>query len=484
MADRAGTVRWDEENQEAYILTGRGWEKKTGDEALITRQAAEAGLSGSILTGLVDTLSFGLAVPDERLQAAQQQNPVGTFLGQYGIDIATLGGAAMARQPIKQGVKAAAESRMADRIQQRIAAEVGETGVASGVAGGSPPISGGSVGAAAADEAAPGFIRQTVDRVLSEFAGDPQDLTTAQRRFLESGARERLGFQLYPGQAQGRNLLTDVAKSDPFVAGAFDDVLQANYRLGNRIANEALGLGRSEEFGFDELGAAADTIGDGIEGIIGRVGTQQIDEAAEQAVERVLQRAPEARELLELETGATTFAGTLDGNVITSVRSILNDLSRSQWNQGLDIQARVTDRAISAIDDIIENAIGPQGRAEYKALREQWKVLKLFERAGSVRADGTIAWESLAGAGKLRKEFKGAFGRSDMDRGTSLEQSTRDLLDFARGASVFRANVADSGTATRLAFQDAISNPQGLAARLLIKSYLKREADRINDLAN
>lgn len=475
MSDPAGTVRYNADTGMAYVMTGRGWKQYSGDEALTLREAAEGGITGALMTGLVDTLTLGL-VNTDAMQKTREAFPYSSQavpaaeIG-LGIGAVTRG---LAR-PAAQAARRQVTGTVAERTQAQIAGNAAQAGARGFDSAGA---------ASTLDEFAtnqPGWLGRARDRVLAEFAGDPQDLTTAQRRFLESGTRERIGFQLLPGQERGRNLLSEMAKRDPFIAGAFDDVFRTNYETGNRIATRALGLDESVEFGFDELGQAADTIGEGIERVIASIGTTKLDEAARRAVDDVLTESPAARNLLRIRGYGEEIGEEVGGDTLTSLRSILNDLSRSKWNQGLDVEAQVVDAAIDQIDEIIERAIGAEGRMQYKELREQWKLLKLFERSGSVRADGTINWESLATAGKFRKEFKGAFGRSDTDRGTSLSQATRDLLDFTRAASVFKANVADSGTATAIGFQDALTNPQGLAARFLIRGYLKREADRLND---
>lgn len=486
MADPGGTLRYNEKTGIAHVMTGQGWRELRGEEAQTAVEAAKEGYTGAAIVGMVDALTFGL-VDSPKMQATRQQYPTMTSGIPAAADaagavtgvgaLAKAGGSALVRQVAGRTAK--------ERVQQQIGEQTGEAAARMGVPGGGG-LGGDSVGAAAGDMDARGWIRRTSDRILTEFAGDPQDLTSAQRRLLESGTPQRIGFQFLPGQATGRNLLSEAARSDPIVSGAFDGIYAGNRAAGNRITRKAIGIDEGEDFGLSEMGQAADRFSNEFDSLGQRIGDIQIPADQYQKINKVVGADDDLQALAAdagidvLDEAGGRSAVVISGDQALSLRSLLNDASSSAWQQGNALRAQRIDQSIDQIDEIIESVMPDDFRAEYGKLRMQYKVFKQLEKTGSLRPDGSINFESLAGAGKLRKAFKRDFGRSDVASSANLPPEIRDFLDFTKTASAFRGNVGDSGTATRLGIMQALTNPKQAAARFYIRSQLKRMADDEN----
>ena len=77
MADTAGTVRFNPETGVANVLTGSGWQAFTGDEAKAYVQAAEQGMTGALMAGVVDAVTLGLA-ESPTIEATKELYPIAT----------------------------------------------------------------------------------------------------------------------------------------------------------------------------------------------------------------------------------------------------------------------------------------------------------------------------------------------------------------------------------------------------------------------
>lgn len=476
MGDVGGTVRYNAETGVAHVLTGRGWQRLAGEEADAAVEAARMGVSGAAMTALSDALTLGIA-DSPVMQQLRQQNP-GVMAAGIGAELALGGTTLMGRKaaaPIARAgmrdVTPDAASTVAQRVEQRLLQNAASTG-------------GDSVSAAVADLGQGGAgWRNPLDRLFTEFAGDPQSLSTTQRRLIDSGLIQKHNFQLLPGQARGVNILDESARSDAIIATAYDDVYETNRSLVNRSTRRAIGLPDGDEFGFDELGEAVELFSERFDAVPGQIGTVTLPDDAAQFIAEELADAPNIRRILRKNTGVENVeAGQeLSGQTIMSLRESFLKKSRRLWAAGEDDLAESVDIAIESLDDIIQTSMSAADAATYAQTREQWRVFRYLERPGSMTDAGDLNPKSLGKAGKLRKEFKGAFGRSDtVDRGKVRNAETADWLEVMRLASAFSTNIPDSGTASRLTIQNIISNPATLPLRLMVRARLKRMADSTN----
>jgi hypothetical protein len=105
---------------------------------------------------------------------------------------------------------------------------------------------------------------------------------------------------------------------------------------------------------------------------------------------------------------------------------------------------------VEALDQIMDERIGPDLRNQFSRLREQYRVLKIVNKSGVINENGEIAMKSL---NRRLREGTGFGDTAKMDRGT-FNGETQELLDAARlGASPEFQPFRSSGTAENLSAQ-------------------------------
>jgi hypothetical protein len=447
-------------NGQPMKLGPQGWKP-------ISQQQAEAETmpaAGRFLGGLIGQDAPGVA------GALGNIAGVGLAVGEPTVLLGRAGARAGASALRRQFGGRPMADRVQTRIQQTVRPEQGitpfeaqrgagglavpraaDTGVGAAQAGVTPPPAG--LGA----------------RILDKFL-DQRPLKTDQARIVQSGRAEQLGFRFLPGQREGQNLLLAGAKSDPIVAGAFDDIFTANREAGANLARKALGLDEGTQFGRAELGQAADDIGARLNQVADDIDPVALDADLTRRVNRLRKVDDDLDDALDDVLGKAKAgrSETVSGEELLALRSQLGATSRQAWRQGASQRAKRVDKIIAKLDDLIEQASNnPAAKADFRKAREQWRVLLQLEKPGIVSEAGDIGFERLAG--RFTREFKGDFARSTFARPDSrLSQETKDLLDFTKIGGAFKDNIGDSGTATRLGLQ-ALLNPKQLTQRLILK---------------
>ena len=460
-----GDVSQNPQTGQPELLTPRGWEPISEQEAQERIQPA----AGRFLSGLTGGEASGTAGALGRVTgAATMVGEPAFLLGRAGVR-GLIGGA---RRQLQQSGRAGMPERVQGQIQQAARPEPPIFGAQPSAGGLQPPAGATSVGAAQAG-AAPqpaGMLARIVDKFL-----DQRPLRTDQRRILGTTRGEQLGFRHLPGEREGQNLLVAGAKSDPIVAGAFDDILTGNREQLNRNARKALGLEDAPEFGRAELGEAAEDIGARLNQVADDINPVALNKDLTNRINKLRKVDDDLDDALDEVLGAATKqpGDTVSGQELLSLRSQLGGTSRQAWRQGNTERAKRVDKIIKKLDDLIEQqSTNPAARAEYAKAREQWRVLLQLEKPGVVTEAGDINFLPLAR--NFTKEFKGDFGRSTFAREESrLSQETKDLLDFTKISSAFKDSVGDSGTATRLGFQSLL-NPKALTQRVLMRTAMEQ----------
>ena len=456
-----------------HQLTPQGWKP-------ISQQQAEAETMpafGRFIGGLTGQDAPGIA------GALGKLSGVGLAVGEPTVLLGRAGARAGASALRRQFGGRSMPDRVQGRIQQAARPEQPVFQAQPGAGGLQPPQAPGGFGATSVGAGGVGPIPPApvgrFGKIIDQFL-DQRPLRTDQRRILETGRSEQLGFRHLPGEREGRNLLVAGAKSDPIVASAFDDILTGNREQGARLARKALGLEDSVEFGRAELGEAAESIGARLNQVADDIKPvalnkdltrrinklRKVDDDLDDALDDVL-----GIEKLGVKKGVEEIAVT--GEELLGVRSQLSSASSQAWRQGAAQRGKRIDGIITKIDDVIEkNSTNPAARADYAQAREQWRILKQLEKPNVVSEAGDINFQTLAR--QFTKEFKGDFGRSTFARETSrLSQESKDLLDFTKIGASFKDAVGDSGTATRLGFQTLL-NPKALVQRVAMRTAFEQ----------
>ena len=446
-----------------HQLTPQGWKP-------ISQQQAEAETMpafGRFIGGLTGQDAPGVAGALGKLSA------VGLAVGEPTVLLGRAGARAGASALRRQFGGRSMPDRVQGRIQQAARPEQPVFQAQPGAGGLQPPrlAADTGVGAAAVGEAPQQVGR--FGKIIDQFL-DQRPLRTDQRRILETGRSEQLGFRHLPGEREGRNLLVAGAKSDPIVASAFDDILTGNREQGARLARKALGLEDSVEFGRAELGEAAESIGARLNQVADDIKPVALNKDIANRVNKLRKIDDDLDDALDDIIGIPKKEGELvTGEELLGVRSQLSSASSQAWRQGAAQRGKRIDGIITKIDDIIEKqSTNPAARADYQQAREQWRILKQLEKPNVVSEAGDINFQTLAR--QFTKEFKGDFGRSTFARETSrLSQESKDLLDFTKIGASFKDAVGDSGTATRLGFQTLL-NPKALVQRVAMRTAFEQ----------
>ena len=463
-----GDIQVEPQTGQPHKLGPNGWEPISVQQADQESQPAFGrfigGLGGGEATGTAGALGRAVGIGTAVAEPA-------FLLGRAGVR-AAVGGA---RRQLQQSGRAGMPQRVQQQIQQVTKPETPVFGALPGEGGFVPPAPRAgptSVGAAQAG-AAPqpaGLMARIVDKFL-----DQRPLRTDQARIVQSGRAQELGFRHLPGEQQGQNLLVAGAKSDPIVAGAFDDILTGNREALNRNARKALGLEDAPEFGRAELGEAAQDIGARLNQVADDIKPATLDKDLANRINKLRKVDDDLDDALSDALGVEGAAAdaTVSGQELLGMRSQLGKASRQAWKQGAAQRGERIDKIIKKLDDLIEQqSTNPAARAEYAKAREQWRVLTQLEKPGVVSEAGDIQAATLAR--NFTKEFKGDFGRTTFARPDSkLSQETKDLLDFTKISSAFKDSVGDSGTATRLGFQSLL-NPKALTQRALMRTAMEQ----------
>ena len=464
-----GDIQVDQQTGQPNKLTPQGWVPISQEQA----EAETMPAAGRFLSGLIGAETSGVAGSIGQLAG------VGTAIAEPGFLLGRAGARAAAGAVRRQFGGRPMAARVQERITQQARQPVqpGAPGqqlvpfeAQQGAGGFAAPRLAADTSVGAAQAGAAPQPAGLGARILDKFL-DQRPLRTDQSRIVRSGRAEELGFRFLPGQREGQNLLLAGAKSDPIVAGAFDDIFTANRETGSRLARKALGLDDGVEFGRAELGQAADDIGARLNQVADDIEPVALNKDITNRVNRLRKVDDDLDDALDDVLGAqgTPADVAVSGQELLALRSQLGATSRQAWRQGASQRAKRVDAIIKKLDDLIEQAsTNPAARADYRKAREQWRVLIQLEKPGIVSEAGDIGFERLAG--RFTKEFKGDFARSTFARAESnLSQETKDLLDFTKIGGAFKDNIGDSGTATRLGLQSLL-NPKALGQRLLLKS--------------
>lgn len=295
---------------------------------------------------------------------------------------------------------------------------------------------------------------------LEDFIGTSRPLTADQSRLLASGNAERLGFQWLPGQRAGNNVISDIMRSQPFMADALDPVVQANARQLNKLTAQAVDL-TEDQMGRGALAGSRGAVGQRFEDVAARMPEVTLPESVVANVEKALTSAERQAYGISRAVEGTERALSVQGRDLMQLRQkVAEEASNRASKEGQDVVQREFAQTVDAIDDAIESALRANGddttMALWQEARTRWRVVRALDRPGVVQPDGSISMKSLSLA--LEKEFDREF-RRQLSAPADFPQDVRDLLDYTRLARAFESNLGNSGTATRSAMGDIINSP-------------------------
>lgn len=287
-------------------------------------------------------------------------------------------------------------------------------------------------------------------------------LTAAQQRAMDAG--RALGMRATPGQATGSRALQQMEaklESQPMTSGPFNAIKEANSRVLNRSAAEAIGetadvvdsqvLARANE----RIGAAFEAARDATprpidaRGFVGHL--QSVADEFEGLLpngQTVGQHPLVQRLFRYAETGEAT-GEQLGGLTSKLGRAAYKEMTSQSGDREM---GQALYMVKDYVDDLIEGGLDGQTLANYQAARGQYRNLLTLLKPGVTNpSTGNVSGATLANV--LQRTDKNGF---------TFGNNNSAMYAASRFAQAFKPIVGDSGTATR----SMITNPMEAVASI------------------
>ena len=461
--------------------------------ARVVTQAGEA----MTASGLEEVAATGQAIEElERLRPGPAF--AGQVLTEGLLELATggLGVKALATRGARRGARelAAETAEAAARGLPGPAPGRAENIITTGDAeqlGGVLQSAGGDVGAAESKGILKALGRSKPMRALLEKFEDivgqsRRTITPDQQQLIDTGAADRLGFEFLPGQKEGNNTITELIKSQPFMADSLDPVITANAKRGGDLIREALGLPpgpltRQTFTEADELFARE------FENFAGEIRPAALPDELRTAIDTPDMLTTKDRRVFRVSEPGEPISGER----LLNLRSKLNRSLASARRGDQGVLADEILEQMDGLDDVIKANIdgGGQGAAwgRFMDTRQRWRVNLAFNRPGSFTPDGNFSVKRFSNS--LERTFEREYRKRLLQRNEAGEvidaqmpEQVADLLDFMRLGRSFESNLGDSGTASRLAMAQVLEGgarnlfKQRMAAKFITDVLLDQPA--------
>ena len=345
----------------------------------------------------------------------------------------------------------------------------------------------GAVGGAAGKFLSDKLVRLLRGKNAPALSGNPLNNTTADEQLAMQSVQsnvglnddmerilrraQAMGFKATPGQAAGSKTLQKfeaALSSNPFTAGAFDDIKTHNASLMNSIGAKAIGE-QGDSVSSTVLEQAKDRISDvykrvadknlrsiDAQDFVTRFG--QINDEFEGLLPSALHENPVVKRLIDFAS-----SGQATGEQLQTIASKLGGIAhKNMVTQGGDRDTGIAlFRVKDMVDDYLSSGLSAENKKLFADARGQYRNMMLMtQRAGVVNpASGDLSGSKLASV--LASKDKSGY---------TFNKNHSELYDAARFADAFRPLVGDSGTATRsmqnLSLESLAKLPFGLVARL------------------
>jgi hypothetical protein len=221
--------------------------------------------------------------------------------------------------------------------------------------------------------------------------------------------------------------------------------------LVDRINRRALTRAAAQSFGQNAdnlspqvLDQAADQIGQQFDQVLGNLNADLTGVQAQLAQLPAGTIGARANRAI----ASVTDWANVDGSTLRAVRQALAERGRNLLGEAPasadDLLVLVDD-----IDNVAEQALGPQFRAQFRQAREAWKNLRIIESLPTVRKSGGVSAGELSQA--LAREGRG-YGTSFIRDTGNVLPGTQRLFDVTRTLTADAAGrIGNPGTAPALA---------------------------------
>jgi len=308
-------------------------------------------------------------------------------------------------------------------------------------------------------------------------------LTGAQQKAADAG--KALGMRMTPGQETGSQTLQQLEarlQSMPSTSGPFNAVSAGNQGVLNATGAAAIGeSGASVD--ANVLGAANDRMGQIFESVrdpskvvqMEPTTTSRVIDAIDADKAGLLPGSGSVRDNKLVENfEKLAQSGAMTGEQLGNLSSKLGKAAYKQMSsqQGDRDLGEALYQVKNHADDLLESTLEGDAKAEYSAVRGQYRTLMQLSKSGVVNpSSGNISGATLAN--RLQSSDRSGY---------LYGNNQSDLYNGARFAQAFKPIVGDSGTATRsMNLKDmALAIPGNVASW----AYLHPLAPTVRALAN
>lgn len=414
---------------------------------------------------------------------------------------AALGGLASSENPIEAaltggaigagvGAVAGAIPSMAQRVSSRLMRSSLERDITAAVSEAPRPAStfDGLFQQGLADDLATGAANDITMGGVSFPASSP-------RWQMITEMADRQGIILTPGEKFNSMPLKQVEagmESNPFTNSAvMRPIREANQATINRRVNEAMQsvfpegtalTSNMAEVGPETVGAFRQQLGQNFNKIYNAAGNIPAQEIAQKMAPVML--TPEGMTYNADKILGTILSRTVNNEmtpqVLSDTRNFLSgmayDLGRAPGSQ---MQANVYNSMVQALDNIVQERIGPEMAGQLTDTRQGWRLLLALEKGNQVvKENGNVMPGALYSA--IRRGYRDeSLGLAPLRaKSESQNKALGNLIETLRVTAANPRAVGDSGTATRMALNSFLQNPvtnslQAVVGPAISKAYMQ-----------
>lgn len=335
--------------------------------------------------------------------------------------------------------------------------------------------------------------------VSKEFSEVKQPISATERESMQNLLDE--GFTLEPGMTDGNRaarLLSESMKSDPIFANTMDDLIQApNKRNLNRLILQAFGkqgdeitdatLANIEEGLAREYSQVFESVPKTFEiDDVMRSNIKSIADDFESGFKSTGASDPVAKRIQKMSDLASQES--MSTQQYRLFREQLRKLQRTANKADDQNSAEVYGDMVEQLDDqfsrSIQSSDNPDAFKQFNETTQRWRLLTALDRGQAIGRDGNIKLGTLSN--NLKSTFKREFARDNRFKGEQLPTDEKFLKLFKsiKGLNKQQSLVGDSGTASRQAINNILSNPTETLVKLGSKGFIKRwikNAQRFKD---
>jgi hypothetical protein len=306
-----------------------------------------------------------------------------------------------------------------------------------------------------------------------KFVGQKRPLNKTQAEIIERGLDKRLGHELLPGAPEGNMILSELVRSQPFMADAYGQVLDNNY---NNYADKLMkSLGLNGQFeGRGSIQAYHQEAQAVYDATANKIGAVRLDPEDRMVRDGLNAMDAYSRDEFESLIDADGMLN-VDGSQLMEMRSKMNEFAAERARDNAMTAATQIWKSVDRIDDVISKRLSGPELKQYKDQLQKHRISLALEK--SMTSQNDVSFKRMNS--ELMKYFQTEYKLTNWaPRGGKITDEMADFLDLNKVVSNFQDLLPDSGTATRMAFGELFT-PTGMKRFAMQRVGAKVLADAV-----